>query len=182
MKKKYSSFLSALFILAVLFGIYYSMMPQWVSNNNSLSEFSTQRALEHIEVLSKKPHFVGSENHELVANYIEKELQKLGLETQIQEGTTLSDWGNLVKSKNIIARIKGSDNTKALLLLSHYDSAPHSASLGASDDASGVATVLEGVRAFLHGKTAHKNDIVILFSDAEELGLNGAALFVTARP
>jgi type IV secretory pathway TrbF-like protein len=25
----------------------------------------------------------------------------------------------------------------------------------------------------------HKNDIIIPFSDAEELGLNGAALFVT---
>jgi hypothetical protein len=64
-------------------------------------------------------------------------------------------------------------------LLSHYDSAPHSFSYGASDDASGVATILESIRAFLHNKTVPKNDIIILFSDAEELGLNGAALFVT---
>ncbi len=42
-----------------------------------------------------------------------------------------------------------------------------------------VATILESLRAFLDSKTAHKNDIIILFSDAEELGLNGAALFVT---
>ena len=179
MKKKYSSFLSALFILAVLLGINYSMMPKWISDHNSLSEFSTQRATQHIKMIAEKPHFVGSKNHEVVADYIKEELQKLGLETLMQEGITLSDWGNLVKSKNITARIKGSDNGKALLLLSHYDSAPHSASLGASDDASGVATILEGVRAFLHAKTPHKNDIVILFSDAEELGLNGAALFVT---
>ena len=65
------------------------------------------------------------------------------------------------------------------MLLSHYDSAPHSYSLGASDDGAGIATILEGVRAFLHNKTEHKNDIIILFTDAEELGLNGAALFVT---
>ncbi|MBC7606829.1 MAG: M28 family peptidase [Burkholderiales bacterium] len=155
------------------------MMPKWISDHNSLSEFSTQRATQHIKMIAEKPHFVGSKNHEVVADYIKEELQKLGLETQMQEGITLSDWGNLVKSKNIMARIKGSDNGKALLLLSHYDSAPHSSSLGASDDASGVATILEGVRAFLHAKTAHKNDIVILFSDAEELDLNGAALFVT---
>jgi hypothetical protein len=179
MKKNYSSLFSALFVLAVLFGIYYSMMPQWLTNNESLSEFSTQRALEHIKIISEKPHYVGSENHEAVAQYLQGELQKLGIETKTQEGTTLSDWGNLVKSKNIFARIPGSDNTKALLLLSHYDSAPHSFSHGASDDASGVATILEGLRAFLHSKTAHKNDIIILFSDAEELGLNGAALFVT---
>lgn len=63
--------------------------------------------------------------------------------------------------------------------MAHYDSAPHSFSHGASDDASGVATIIESVRAFLHNKSAHKNDIIILFSDAEEVGLNGAALFVT---
>jgi hypothetical protein len=47
-----------------------------------------------------------------------QELEKLGLQPQIQEGTTLTEWGNLVKSKNILARIKGSDTSKALLLLS----------------------------------------------------------------
>jgi hypothetical protein len=179
MKKNNFSILAVSFILLVLGWIYYTMMPQSVSSNESLSDFSTKKALVHIKNISKEPHFVGSKNHKVVANYLEKELQKLGLETTIQEGTTLSDWGNLVKSKNIIARIKGSNSTKALLLLSHYDSAPHSFSHGTSDDASGIATILEGIRAFLHNKTAHKNDIIILFSDAEELGLNGAALFVT---
>src|SRR5690606_24910060 len=70
---------------------------------------------------------------------------------------------------------------KALLLLAHYDSNPHS-SLGASDDGSGVATILEGVRAFLSQGKVPKNDIIILFSDAEELGLNGADLFVNKHP
>ncbi|WP_091172830.1 M28 family peptidase [Flavobacterium sinopsychrotolerans] len=156
------------------------MMPQWTSYDEGLlTEFSAKRALTQVENISKNPHYVGSENHEVVANYLVKELNKLGLQTSIQEGYTLSDWGNLVQSKNILARIKGSNSSKALLLLSHYDSAPHSYSLGASDAGSGVATILESVRAFLHNKTPHKNDIIILFSDAEELGLNGAALFVT---
>jgi hypothetical protein len=180
MRKRYSSILAAIFIAAILSFLYFTMMPKWTSNDNvSFSEFSTKRAYTIVEAISKKPHFVGSKNHEKVANHLIKELQKLGLETSLQEGYTLSDWGNLVKSKNIIARIKGTANSKALLLLSHYDSAPHSYSHGASDAGSGVATILEGVRAFLHNKTPHKNDIIILFSDAEELGLNGAALFVT---
>ena len=180
MKKDYFSIFASLFILVILGLIYFTMMPQWTSDDEgSLSEFSTKRALNQVEAISKQPHFVGSENHEVVANYLVKELHKLGLETSIQEGYTLSDWGNLVQSKNILARIKGSNNSKALLLLSHYDSAPHSYSPGASDAGSGVATILESVRAFLYNKTPHKNDIIILFSDAEELGLNGAALFVT---
>jgi hypothetical protein len=160
--------------------IFFTMMPQWTLNGNiPFSEFSTQRALEQVKNISQKPHFVGSENHDVVANYLVKELQNMGLETSMQEGFSFSDWGTLTKCKNILVRIKGSNSDKALLLLSHYDSAPHSFSHGASDAGSGVATILEGVRAFTYNKTPHKNDIIILFSDAEELGLNGAALFVT---
>ena len=180
MRKKYTSIYSFLILLALLFGIFFFMMPQKYDETEApLSEFSTKRALETVKEISKKPHFVGSKNHEVVANYLQKELQELGLETLIQEGFTLTESGTLVKSKNIIAKIKGSAASKSLLLLSHYDSAPHSYSKGASDDASGVATIIESVRAFLHNKTKHKNDIIILFTDAEELGLNGAALFVS---
>lgn len=179
MKKNDYTLLSALFVLAILGLIWFALMPRLASKNEGpLAEFSTKRALAHIKEMSKAPHFVGSANHQTVAAYLDSELKKLGLETQIQQGTTLSDWGNLVPSKNILARIKGTGGAKALLLLSHYDSAPHSFSHGAADDASGVATILEGVRAFLHNKTPHKNDIIILFTDAEELGLNGAVLFV----
>ncbi|TRX27076.1 M28 family peptidase [Flavobacterium franklandianum] len=156
------------------------MMPQWTSDDDApLAEFSTKRALEQVKNISQKPHFVGSENHEVVANYLVEELQNMGLETSIQEGYSFSDWGTLTKCKNILSRIKGTNSNKALLLLSHYDSAPHSYSKGASDAGSGVATILESVRAFTYNKKQHQNDIIILFTDAEELGLNGAALFVT---
>jgi hypothetical protein len=180
MKKDFSSLFSILFVLLILGILCFTMMPKWTANDDApLSEFSTKRAFAQVKAISTKPHFVGSKNHEQVAEYLQEELHKLGLDTAIQEGYTLTDWGNLVKSKNILARIKGTQNTKALLLLTHYDSAPHSSSHGASDAGSGVATILESVRAFLYAKTPQKNDIIILFSDAEELGLNGAALFVT---
>jgi len=180
MKKNYTSLYTILVLVALVFGVFFIMMPQRYDTTEApLSEFSTKRALEKVKAMTLKPHYVGSQNHDVVANYLVKELRNLGLETSLQEGFTMTEKGTLVYSKNILARIKGSANTKALLLLSHYDSAPHSFSYGASDDASGVATILESVRAFLHTKTKHKNDIIILFSDAEELGLNGAALFVT---
>ena len=183
MKKNPTSILAFLCVIAILAIIYATMMPQYVSKNEeALAEFSTERALNQVKIIAQKPHYVGSTNHELVANYLKLELNRIGLETTVQEGFTLNNKGLLVKSKNILARIKGTDNSKALLLLSHYDSAPHSFSKGASDDASGVATILEGIRAFLYAKQPHKNDIIILFSDAEELGLNGAALFVNQHP
>ncbi|MGV3697610.1 M20/M25/M40 family metallo-hydrolase [Flavobacterium sp.] len=180
MRKNYIPIYSLLVLIAFIFGIFFFMMPQSYDETEApLSEFSTKRALAIVKEISKQPHYVGSKNHETVADYIQQELQNLNLQTSIQQGFTMTEKGTLVQSKNIIAKIKGSQNTKALLLLSHYDSAPHSASKGASDDAAGVATIMESIRAFRHTKTPHKNDIIILFTDAEELGLNGAALFVT---
>ena len=128
-----------------------------------------------------EPHAVGFPGHDRVKSYIIAELKKMGLETTTQEGYTAGDWANLSKATNILARIKGSGQGKALLLLSHYDSGPHS-SFGASDAGSGVATILEGVRALLASNETPKNDIIILISDAEELGLNGADLFVNHHP
>ena len=180
MRKNYASVYSIVVLIGLVLGIFYFMMPQSYDKTEApFSEFSTFRALATVKTISAKAHYVGSANHEVVATYLQKELRNLGLATSVQEGFSMTEKGTLVKSKNILASIKGSANSKALLLLSHYDSAPHSFSKGASDDASGVATILESVRAFLHNKTKHKNDIIILFTDAEELGLNGAALFVT---
>jgi len=180
--KRFSKITTLLLILLVVYWSFKSSMPTYkIDNKASENVFSTDRALTHIEKISKKPHSVGSPAHAEVRSYIISELESLGLETSIQEGYTAGDWGNLSKAINILARIKGTGNGKALLLLSHYDSSPHS-SLGASDAGSGVATILEGIRAFLSEKKQPKNDIIILISDAEELGLNGASLFVSEHP
>ena len=55
-------------------------------------------------------------------------------------------------------------------------------SYGASDAGSGVATILEAIRAFKAKGTRPKNDIIVLFTDAEEIGLDGAKLFVREHP
>jgi len=183
MRKNYTSLLAAILLIGIIAFIFYRMMPSDYSKEDApLSEFSTARGLKHIKTISKEPHYVGSSYHQNVINYLESELKKLGLETEIQKSTVLSKSNNLVETQNIIARIKGSDSSKALLLLTHYDSAPHSKSYGASDDANGLAVILEGVRTFLHNNSPNKNDIIIVFSDAEELGLNGAYAFATEHP
>ncbi|MEN8966414.1 MAG: M20/M25/M40 family metallo-hydrolase [Polaribacter sp.] len=102
----------------------------------------------------------------------------MGLEVEIQTQTAINKkWLAATTAENIIAKIKGTTTGKALMLLTHYDSNPHS-SLGASDAGSGVVTILEGIRAFLAKNQTPKNDIIILITDAEELGLLGAQAFV----
>jgi hypothetical protein len=180
--KKFSSVTALLLLILATYWSFEGLMPNY-SGDVSIPEsyFSTSKALEHVKQISQKPHGVGFEGHKEVRNYIVSELEKMGLETSLQEGYTAGDLGNLSRVINIIARIKGTESGKALVLLSHYDSSPHS-SLGASDAGSGVATILEGLRAFLTENSSPKNDIIILISDAEELDLNGADLFVNAHP
>ncbi len=173
----------ALLLLAL--AVYYSFKSLMPSNKieatTSKTTFSTENALTHVKQLSIQPHAVGFNGHSNALTYIIGELKNMGLQTITQEGYTAGDWGNLSKATNILARIKGTENGKALMLMSHYDSNPHS-SFGASDAASGVATILEGIRAFLEENKSPKNDIIILITDAEELGLNGADLFVNNHP
>ena len=175
--------ITALVILCV--AAYASITTQLPENNfidnPSTTEFSNSRAFKHVQVLGTDAHAVGTKSHQKASEYIIYELEKLGLDVHTQEGNSFSDWGTFAKVKNIVARIKGSDNSKALVIMSHYDSAGHS-SKGASDAASGVGTILEGIRAFIAKETPHKNDIIILLTDGEELGLNGARLFTKEHP
>lgn len=157
-------------------------MPRNVeSGGEADNSFSTMRALEHVRHLGAIPHYVGSGAHSKARNYIVNELQGMGLEVQTQEGYVLDNAGVLSLARNILARIPGSGSGRSLVLMSHYDSAVHS-SPGASDAASGVATILEGVRALLDSGDENVNDIIILITDAEEIGLLGARLFVQKHP
>ncbi|PHR73671.1 MAG: peptidase M28 [Lutibacter sp.] len=180
MKLKYAKAISVLIIIAAIYYSFYSLLPTKISDINSpLTEFSTERALVHLKEISKEPHYVGNEEHKNVRDYLVSELEDLGLQVELQDQIAINNkWKAATNTTNIIAKIEGSDtNSKALLLLTHYDSAVHS-SLGASDAGSGVVTILEGVRAFLAANKTPKNDIIILFSDAEEIGLLGANAFV----
>ncbi|MDD3721879.1 MAG: M28 family peptidase [Lutibacter sp.] len=181
--KKNHQIISLFIIVLSVFYSFYSLMPSAkIEKTSSLTEFSANKALLQLKEITKKPHFTGSLEHEIVRNYLVSEFEKLGLQVEIQEQMAVNQkWRAATNTKNILARIKGSEKGKALLLLSHYDSNPHS-SLGASDAGSGVVVILEGVRAYLAKKEIPKNDIIICISDAEELGLLGANAFVNHHP
>ena len=181
--KSLQSLASFLLIVGLLYYSFFSLMPQKGSPSSvSETEFSTERALIPLKEITKAPHYIGTKDHTRVRNYLIGQLEELGLETQVQEGFVINPkWKSLDKPKNIIAQIKGSENGKSLLLLSHYDSAL-TPSYGASDAGSGVVTILETLRAYKASGKKPKNDIIVLFTDAEEVGLDGARLFVNNHP
>ena len=180
--KKYTSLISIIILILTFYWSYTDLIPSKVTNEvNSNTEFSIQNALSHLKVISKEPHYTGSKNHLIVQNYIVNELKKMGLNPEVQNQVAISKWRSSTNTANITASIKGYEDGKSLVLLSHYDSRHHS-SLGASDAGSGVVTILEGVRAFLAKNKQPKNDIHIVFTDAEEIGLLGAQAFVDYSP
>ena len=174
--KKIFTFISILIISLTVYVSFNDLIP---GSEKPLDkyDFSIENALDHLRIISKKPHYTGSEYHSVVRDYILNELKNMGLETEIQNQVVTRFCCVGTNTSNIIGTIKGSSNGKSLVLLTHYDSRHH-ASFGASDAGSGVVTILEGVRSFLSKNTIPINDIHLVFTDAEEIGLLGAQAFV----
>lgn len=145
--------------------------------------FSAERARRHIEALATEPRPVGSAAHDRARDAIRAELAALGLEVDLQSTTVVGTWWgapyDVARAENVVARIRGTDPSGAVLLIAHYDSVPHSP--GAGDDASGVAVLLETARALLAAGRP-RNDVILLFSDAEEAGALGAQGFHRDHP
>ncbi|MDZ7773689.1 MAG: M20/M25/M40 family metallo-hydrolase [Balneolaceae bacterium] len=174
--------LAALLLLAaaVWYGFYMTDPPAPKPADAPETEYSALRAFEHVKALSQAPHPMGTDEHGRVRNYIMQELRGLGLEPEIHEGITSgSFYGGAAHVRNILARIPGSDPAKTILLMAHYDTVTNAP--GASDDGSGVAAILETIRALQAGE-APRNNVMVLITDGEEVGLLGAEYFMNSHP
>jgi acetylornithine deacetylase/succinyl-diaminopimelate desuccinylase-like protein len=161
----------------------FSLVPPDINTNAPATEFSSARAREYLKAIAVKPHPIGSPAHAEVRDYILGELVKMGLQPQLQKTTAVNTrWGSSYRAatvQNIVAKLEGTANTRAVLLVAHYDAAPHS--LGASDDGAAIVSLLETLRA-LKASGPLKNDVIFLATDGEEIGLLGAIAFVQQHP
>nr|MDQ5838816.1 M20/M25/M40 family metallo-hydrolase [Acidobacteriota bacterium] len=160
--------------------------PRAVPESAPASEFSSARALRHVRAFAQRPHPTGSEEIERVRRYILGELSSLGVSAEVQTAEVVPRQAvpgfpvPAARVQNIVARVAGTAaGGKALMLAAHYDSVPTGP--GASDDGAGVATLLETLRALKSGPPL-RNDLVAVFTDAEELGLLGARGFAGQNP
>lgn len=145
-------------------------------------QFSAQRAFSHVEAIGGQVHVAGSPAADGVREHIVATLTGLGLHPRIQDAVGQTDaLGGLAMARvrNVVAVIPGTGSTGRLFLMAHYDSVQ--VSYGANDDGAGVATLLETARALTAGGPL-RNDVVLLFTDAEEACLCGAEAFVQSDP
>ena len=174
-------------IVAAILGLYQLIPPDAVPANAPVTEFSSGRAMKHLQAIAQKPHPIGSPEHTEVREYLRAELAAMGLNAEVQKTTAVlhrgRNRGSMLPSAgtvhNVVARLYGTDHSKAILLAAHYDSVPTGP--GASDDGAAVAAMLETLRA-LKATSPLKNDVIFLFTDGEEAGLLGATAFVAEHP
>lgn len=195
--------LAALALLAVLVAaaVWWSHLspavrpPPVVSDTAPASQFSAQRARLHLEAIADRPRPIGSLAHAQVQAYLLDALRGLGLEPQLHRATVMHGTGatlTVARVANIVARLPGTGSPAssssdeggrqprpAVVLMAHYDSVPHSP--GANDAGNGVVAILETVRALRAGPALH-NDVIVLITDAEEVGLLGARAWVEGHP
>ncbi|MDP1632271.1 MAG: M20/M25/M40 family metallo-hydrolase [Caulobacter sp.] len=149
--------------------------------------FSTEKALADIGQIARAPHPGGSAANARVRDYLTARMTALGLEPALQSGFGVetrpyrgATWVVGGQVENIVGVLPGLDRDKpALALMAHYDSVP--ASPGAADDATGVAVVLDVVRA-LKARGPPRRDVIVILTDGEEAGLLGARVFFRDHP
>ncbi|RDI69124.1 M20/M25/M40 family metallo-hydrolase [Nocardia pseudobrasiliensis] len=180
-----SGFLAFTLLFAIAVATAWTLQPHGHRTESAPREaFSAGRALGVVESIATKPHPVGTAEHDRVRDHLVAELRKLGLDTEIRSGvgrypeTLKRDVLGVGRVDNIVARIPGSGSTGTIYLAAHYDSVPSGP--GANDDGVGVATVLESVRALRESGRTLRNDVAVLLTDGEEIGLLGAEAFVAA--
>lgn len=146
--------------------------------------FSAERAMAHLRVLASESRAVGTPGHTAARAYLIDHIREMGLQPVVQEAPSHvrfegANGFSAGTVRNVLARIRGQSSTGAIAINAHYDSG--TTGPGASDCGSCVVTVLEAMRAVLAGPPL-QNDVIFVFSDAEEEGDLGAAAFAEQHP
>ena len=161
----------------------YRAIPSPVPASAPDSVFSSARAMTHLARIASEARPPGSPNHARAREYLLQQLRALGHQPSVQTATAFGPgFGapTVATVRNILARIPGErPDGPAVLVTAHYDS--REIALGAADDGSGIVAILEAVRA-LGSRPPLQNDVIVLITDAEEIGLLGARAFVDEHP
>ncbi len=166
--------------LLILMGFLLNRPPAVIPADAKEDLFSAERAAWHLSQIASEKHPLGSQAHREVGEYLIQQIEYLGLTPEVHQteyyDPQLQRAANLT---NILARIPGTSQGKAVMFMGHYDSVEDA--YGASDNGSAVVTMLEVIRMLEHHPPL-KNDLIFFFPDGEEWGLLGAKAFIEEHP
>jgi hypothetical protein len=171
--------------MAVLLGglvlAYRSAMGPLPSSPAGEMDFDWRRAMAHLRIIAAESHSTGTAANRKVRDYILAEAARIpGVRAEQQTAeASYRAWDPIAVATvtNVVARLPGTSGDRAVLVVAHHDSTPTGP--GAADDGSAVAAMLEVLRLAASGP-APRNELIFLFTDAEEVGSMGAAGFLAA--
>ena len=153
--------------------------------------FSGQRVLQDLEVISKEHHSVAHpQERARVREYLIGRLEELGADTvrlfryDSLQGPFNKHVTYTFDAIDVLAEFApatGADDCTWLMFVAHYDSRYSQPmprrdtvwSYGAADDGYGLGVTLETVRNLVKDRAAWNQGVKVLFTDAEEPGLDG---------
>ncbi|HEY0603579.1 MAG TPA: M28 family peptidase [Herpetosiphonaceae bacterium] len=170
----------AIVVVALAAGVLSLRAPSALPASSPATEFSAERILPNVTSISQTTHPIGTPEQDQIREYLVAQLQALGVETEVQQATAVVGnvlgGGNVAGTAfNVVGRLPGTQSSFPVVLVAHYDSPP--GSYGANDNGVSTGVVLETVRALKAGPPL-KNDVIILFSDGEEIGSIGVQAFI----
>ena len=173
----------------------YGLWTRPSAQSADVEGFSSARVVEDIRVISKECHSVAPEHTEArsqVRDYLAGRLMELGADTlmRFRYDSLQGPDPELKKhvlytfdAENLLAEfhpLNESDDTTYLMFVAHFDSRysqpmPEGLvwSYGAADDGYGIGVTLETVSQLLKNRKDWKQGVKVLFTDAEEVGMEG---------
>lgn len=183
--------LLAALLLGTLLGIHATTPPAPLGTDAPPQVFAAARAMADVRVIAARPHLATSPEDAAVRAHIAARMQAMGMTVSESRFTAppksakrLAWWSGKDDPApvltNVIGVLPGKDRSlPAVLLMAHHDTV--GGSPGAADDTAGVSALLETARAVTSaGQPAR--DLILLITDGEELGLDGAQHFFTSDP
>lgn len=150
-----------------------------------LSEAALRAHVEALASPALRGRGSGTEDEAAAAELVVEHLKRWGIapagEDYLQTFKLRPDSGR--ESANVIASLPGRGElaSEVVVFGAHYDHLgvrEGETYLGAEDNASGVAVVLEGARALAADDTAPRREVLFVFFGAEEMGLVGSRYYV----
>ena len=177
----------SLFLIATILLSAFIAFGLWTSPFSPKEGFSTERVVEDLKVIAEKPHSVAHpEERAQNIQYLVQRLDELGGKTQTYVYPNITSRKFKFDATNVLAEfppLKASADTTYLMMIAHHDSRypwklknDTVCPLGAVDDGYGLGIILESVRQALQYRKNWVQGIKVLFTDGEEVDLQGMKL------
>ena len=166
------------FIIAALIIFLVGLMFMSKERNKEVSDI--KEVINYLCSDEIKDRQFRSDGNQKVAEYINNLYKEMNLEFVFEASYFSSFNCDLININNIIGKISGENNKKAIILTAHFDAWYN----GAVDNASGVSAVIEIAKNLKEFSKTNKlnQDVIFLMTNAELYGYRGSEEFISKLP